>query len=384
MTTPPIPLSPQQLRQRRKNLLFATAAIGLSAGLLGYLFLPDLLRGEQKATHVAESAEERGSSDAVAEAEWAAATSRSAVDAEWEAAKAQAAAASMKRAGSTQEQAAEAQSPDAQDTPADSPQAPRTPQKAETTQTATTEALTPHITTPLKPQPTKEEQSEMSAEELAKLSPWQQDIARLSKQDKLAYTSAFRDALQAYQREQWASCLAHLNDCQFIYDGSPDAWNLAACALLSSGAPDEAEKLIQRSLALNAQDSVALMAKAELHMLRRDFQASITQLEQLRHLTPRNSATTLHDTLTFHLLLCHLMLRQEMEARALVSDLNPLSDTPLYYYSQAAFHLYRGENKKALEQLGSATNIYGRGAETSSYRKWLNKCGITEKYAADR
>ncbi len=220
-----------------------------------------------------------------------------------------------------------------------------------------------------------------SADELAKLPAWQAAFSKLSLADRQAFAIAFTKAKEAYSKQHWIACLALLNDCTLIFDGSPNVWNLRACALLENDTPDEAESHIKRALELNPYDSVARMCQSELLMLRRDYQGSIALLQQLRDDHEADENRSLYDTFTFHQLLCHLMLRQEMEARALVADYTPLTDSPLYYYSQAAFLIYQGDNEKALEPLQSATTVYGNERATSSYRKWLNKCGLSEKYA---
>ncbi len=228
------------------------------------------------------------------------------------------------------------------------------------------------------------EQSPTPEEELAKLPPWQAAFARMSEENRMAFALAFSKAKAAYGAEQWTHCLALLNDCELIYDGSPNVWNLRACALLATGELDEAESCIKRSLEVNTEDYVALMCQAELLMLRRDFRACIPLLERLRNQHKGEEARPLHDTFAFHQLLCHLMLRQEMEARALVADLTPLTDSPLYYFSQAAFCVYKGDSNGALEPLRSATTIYGNGGATSSYRKWMNNCGLADKYVRSK
>ncbi len=226
--------------------------------------------------------------------------------------------------------------------------------------------------------------SELSEEELAKLPPWEANFMRLSLEHRLAFATAFTKAKAAYAAEQWANCLALLTDCELIYSGSPNVWNLRSCALLASDAPNEAEPSIKRSLELNPEDNVALMCLSEMLMLRQDYQNSIPVLEKLRHIHLSEENRILHDAFAFHQLLCHLMLGQEMEARALVADYTPLTDSPLYYFAQAAFCVYRGDSEAALEPLRAATTIYGNGGATASYRKWMSKSGLARKYAGKK
>ncbi len=338
--TPFIPLSPQQKRQRRKNLLFFTSCTGAALAFLTYLFFTDL---RELATPDEEPAAPEASPAQAAEA--------------------------------AAEPAAEA------------PEEPAT--GGGTGYTLSAEhalsedpLLSGSASAPQAGPPAPQPKSQPSEEELAKLPPWKAAFERLSHDDKLAYIISFTKAKEAYNSNQWANCQAFLNDCELINNANPDVWNLRACALLASQELPEAEVCINRSLELNPEDAVALMARAELLMLRRDFRGCIPILEGLRQRHRTEKDRPLHDMFSFSQLLCHLMLRQEMEARAIAAGLTPLSDTPLYYYSEAAFSIYQGQSIQALEHLRSATTIYGNTA--ASYRKWLNQCGLAEKYGSPR
>ncbi len=318
-----IPLTPQQKRKRRNNILFACASIGTTLVLFAYLFYP--ASTQEETVTAAPPAQTEQAQEAAGESE--------------------------RRAQTNNPFAAD---DFLTDTPADA-------EGEDAAEKAT---------------------DEPSEEELAKLPPWQAAFARLSKEKRLAFAQAFQNAKNAYASEQWSVCLAQLNDCELIYPDNPNVWNLRACALLSGNELDEAETYIARSLKLNPKDDIALMCEAELFMRRRDFQACIPKLEQLRQLHSNKEDRTLLDTFTFRQLLCHLMLRQKMEARALVADITPMTDSPLYYFSEAAFCVYEGNSQGAMEPLRSATSVYGNNA-TSSYRKWMNQCGLADKYARD-
>ncbi len=316
MKPPAIPLSPQQLRRRRKNILYSCSCVGIALVILAYLFIP--------------GGSTEGEDDP---------------------------APTEQQTGASESETTEA--PDAKALLAE--------------EALSDQGIQGHGASPA-------EEATMTEADLAQLPAWQAGFARLSAENRRAFAIAFAMAKKAYSTEQWAHCLALLNDCELIYDNSPNVWNLRACALLATGELNEAESFINRSLEFNAEDSVALMCKSELLMMRRDFRNCIPLLEHMRRTHKGEENRALHDTFTFHQLLCHLMLRQEMEARALVSGLTPMTDSPLYYFSQAAFCVYKGDSNAALEPLRSATNIYGNAGVTSSYRKWMNGCGLADKY----
>ncbi len=415
----PIPLSPQQKRRRRNNILFLAASGSVFTAALVYLFAfgdapkaPTAEAPGQDTTAQDNPAEPAAPASSSSDTDAAATASEASPEATspQPAAQPQKTAPDSTAAGKATRDNTAARNATASgtSTPAgleppsaaasSAPAAPTlTGAEATTTAPPATESATTddsasvegdlspaEAAVPDESATSPLDDPEFSEEELAKLPPWQAGFNRLSKQDRLSYATAFTKAKAAYNVEQWATCLALLNDCELIYNESPNTWNLRACALLGSGALDEAEPHIQRSLALNANDSVALMCQSELLMLRKNYKGSIEVLQKLRRLHHPSTQRALHDAFSFHQLLCHLMLRQEMEARALVADQTPLCDTPLYYFAEAAFRVYNGDSAGAMEPLRSAVNIFGNGGTTSSYRKWMNKCGLADKYVRNR
>ncbi len=376
---PAIPLSPTQRRKRRNNIIFCSICACVTIAALTYLFLPQEEQGEQQ-KNVA-------TTPAPATTAWA--PKHSALPrAEQRAPK-----------SGSKPVTINANVPDSQDIPehigtpaaspspgnntpvevydeyeSDSANNSSTPPRAEE---AATDAAGEEAAAPA-------DSDTLPEEELAKLPPWQAAFERLPINKRRAFASFFISAKAAYAAQQWSTCLSHLNDCELIYNGSPNVWNLRSCALLANNEPEKAEESIQSSLKLNPDDNVALMCQAERFMLMRDFRSCIAPLEHLRRLHPVTEDRTLHDTFTFHQLLCHLMLRQEMEARALVADCTPLTDSPLYYYSQAAFCIYAGDSQGALEPLRACASIYGNEGISANYRKWMERCGLADKYVRNR
>ncbi len=371
--TPAIPLSPRQKRQRRNNIIFCSVCACVTIAALTYLFLPEQEDSPEPRQTPTASTTYTPKHSALPRTERAA------------------------RSGDTVT---------TMDTSAVAPQSTtETSITAESGPTTTSSApvevydeyepdsvksrsalLMAHaeVDAAAEEPATAAAPDQLSEEELAKLPPWQAAFERLPINKRRAFASCFISAKIAYAAQQWSTCLSHLNDCDLIYNGSPNVWNLRSCALLANQEPEKAEESINRSLELNPDDNVALMCQAERFMLLRDFRSSLAPLERLRRLHPEAEDRTLHDTFTFQQLLCHLMLRQEMEARALVADCTPLTDSPLYYYSQAAFCIYAGDSQGALEPLRACTAIYGSEGICANYRKWMERSGLADKYVRNR
>ncbi len=224
------------------------------------------------------------------------------------------------------------------------------------------------------------DQEGLTPDELAKLPPWAREFSKLGKEARAQFMLSFSIAKSTYARESWAECIAILHECEVIFDGNPNVWNLRACALIELEAYDEAEAYVSRTLAYKADDPIGLLNLANIQMARNDYPAAIKTLETLRKDLRSEGNHDQLDIFTFRQLLCHLMLRQEMEARALVADINALHDSPLFYLAEAAFAIYKDEREAARKALDSASRIYGGSPLLNAYRKWLERCGLRGKY----
>jgi hypothetical protein len=57
-----------------------------------------------------------------------------------------------------------------------------------------------------------------------------------------------------------------------------------------------------------------------------------------------------------------------------------MADTPLYYYSQAALHISKGNRAQALQDINAADNIFSKYNATLPYIRSLRASGIEEKF----
>ncbi len=224
-------------------------------------------------------------------------------------------------------------------------------------------------------------EQQMSQEELDKLPRWDRDfLTTISPEARAQFHVSFQAARAAYARESWAECLSFINECELIFDGTPHLWNLKSCALLEMQSLADAETSIRRVLELLPNDQIALMNLASLHVARKDYRAAIPQQEKLRSILRSTNTLDQLDLITFNQLLCHLMLRQEMEARALVADVDIMRDSPLHFCSQAAFAIYKGDSDTAGNYLAKAARIYGNDPLHRLYLRKFSESGLKEKY----
>lgn len=211
---------------------------------------------------------------------------------------------------------------------------------------------------------------------------WLIEFSNLPRNDRETYLRAFNKAKQAYQLGQWVACIGYLADCEMIFRGNPNIWNLRACCLMEQKYYDDAAVDLERAHKALPRDPVTTMNLANMYMARGHYQKSIDTLQQLRDMLPYDSATELLHVLDFRELLCRILLGQEKEARELVKELSPISDTPLYYYSQAVFALAAGNKIEASRNLRVAGSIFSKNNATVPYQRAMELSDIANKTAA--
>lgn len=214
---------------------------------------------------------------------------------------------------------------------------------------------------------------------LQELPDWLLEFSNVEPREKESYIEEFRAAKAAYVLSDWVGCELHLNNCEMIFKGNPSIWNLRCSALIEQGRLAEAEEELNRAQEALPNDDVTLMNIANLCLAKKDFGASIERISGILDKIPYVQES-LRDTLTFRLLLCHLMQGQEEEARELVRDKSPLSDTPLYYFSKASFSIFKGDRKAAMQSINSCNRIFAKTAAIIPYQRALNISGLIEKY----
>jgi tetratricopeptide (TPR) repeat protein len=118
-------------------------------------------------------------------------------------------------------------------------------------------------------------------------------------------------------------------------------------------------------------DSVAVMNQANLYLATGRYTESIAVIDRLLQELPPDTPNELTDVLTYRKVLALVLLDKTPEAKKLVAHLNAFSDTPLYYYSQAAFYLAEDKKVEAARSLRSVGKIFAKSASLASYQRAL-------------
>lgn len=231
---------------------------------------------------------------------------------------------------------------------------------------------------PLLPCPAQQGGSVMTTDsgEVRPLPRWLIEFSNLPRETRARYIALFNLAKKAYREGRFVDAMAYMVDCEVIQRGNPGVWNLRACCLMEQKFFEEAAAELERVLKEQPDDHAALMNLASMHMACGRYTKSLELLAQLREALPCTTNPEVLNLLDFRALLCHLMLGQDQEARALVAHLTPMADTPLYYYGRAAFALAEGKMSDYEYCLTAADNIFANNRATEPYRRTLLLSGL--------
>ena len=217
-------------------------------------------------------------------------------------------------------------------------------------------------------------------QQAAPVAGWLADFSNLPKETRAEYIDLFHRAKRAYVFGDWIICYALLEECEMLYNKNPHVWNLRTVCLIAQDKLEEAEQELIKAKKELPHDETTYMNIANLHMAKGEYQQCIDVLRNIIDSMPDPVSQNLVDILTFRIYLCHIMLGQRKEARKLVSHLTPLSDTPLYYYSQAALHISRGNKTQARQDIQAADTIFAKGNATLPYLRAIQASGLEEKF----
>ncbi len=222
-------------------------------------------------------------------------------------------------------------------------------------------------------------------EQVMQLPQWLIDFSNMPGETRKAYIDKFTMAKSAYHQGQWIDCIALLAECEVILRGNPNIWNLRACCLLEQQYFKEAEVELKRVLEAMPDDAVTIMNLAHVHMACGRYAESLAVVTRLREdLYLMHEQDELLYALDFRALLCHLLLGQVDQAKAIAASVSPMTDTPLYHYARAAIALVEGKPKEAAYNLNIVKAIFANNKAYVPYERALNVSGLLKRAAAPR
>lgn len=207
---------------------------------------------------------------------------------------------------------------------------------------------------------------------------WLAQLSNLPREQREAYITHFTQAKAALAQGNWVDCDAELTSCEFIFNKNPNIHNLRVVCYIEQKRLDAATEEMEKARKLLPDDATTLVNAASLHMAKKDYRTCIREMTDILETPSYSISEEVRNILIFRVYLCHLMLGELTQAEEWVSELSPISDTPLFYYSRAAVCLYLRDAAGAQRDLQSAANIFSSGGMLIPYQRALLSCDLTE------
>lgn len=207
---------------------------------------------------------------------------------------------------------------------------------------------------------------------------WLAQLSNLPREQRDEYIQNFTLAKQALNTGNWVACDAALTSCEFIFNKNPHIHNLRIVCYIEQKRMESAAEEMEKALKILPNDPTTLVNLATLRMAQKDYRGCIKEMTDVLENRQTDIKQEVRDILIFRIFLCHLMLGEVTQAEEWVSELSPISDTPLFYYSRAALCLYLKDAPGAQQDLQSAANIFAAGGLLVPYQRALLSCDLTE------
>jgi len=175
-------------------------------------------------------------------------------------------------------------------------------------------------------------------------------------------------ALADFDARRYDAALEKLLEVEKKFPGNPANLNLLGAAYTKKKDYAKAQTYFEETLAKEPKFFPALFNIGELLFLQRRYAESAAYFENMLNADPRN------ELLQFKVFLSQLQVGETEKAKKSLDRIKYPSDTPAWYYAQAAWESKRGDNKKAREYLTGARYIFG--PKTALFDETFEDLGI--------
>lgn len=177
-----------------------------------------------------------------------------------------------------------------------------------------------------------------------------------------------KGALQDFDAKNYDDALKKLEEANTKIPNDAFVQNLLGAAYTKKKQYDKALTYFEASLKLQPDFFPAKFNVGELLFLQRRYAEAQDYFEKMLQADPQN------ELLQFKIFLCQLQLGQKDVAEKTLKTIRYPSNTPAWYYAQAAWWSKAGDNKKAAEYVSGARYIFG--PKTALFDETFDDLGI--------
>lgn len=187
-------------------------------------------------------------------------------------------------------------------------------------------------------------------------------LQKLSPEKRQKYALLISEASKLVQGIRIQEALERIFEAEAIYADYHGLQNLKGAAYTKVRDFEKATQCFKRTLELNPNSMEAKFNLAEMSFVEKQYEQALADFNQLLKDNPRFPAQT-RNLLLYKIYLSTLLLDRDAEAEKMLAGFNYMSDTPEYYYANAAKQFHAKDDEGAREWLKSASRIYDKGLQ---------------------
>lgn len=166
------------------------------------------------------------------------------------------------------------------------------------------------------------------------------------------YLGYIRDAMRAFAARDFESAIALVNKADGNFQVTPVALNVRGAVAIEQRKFAEGRDLCDKALKLDSNFFPARFNLCEIPFVQGQYAEARAMFEKLLEVYPKN------DLLKFRIYLTHLLEKNEAVAAEQLEKMPFLSDTPVFYYANAAWAFAHGKPDEAKKWLSRGYDVF--------------------------
>ncbi len=184
----------------------------------------------------------------------------------------------------------------------------------------------------------------------------------LTQEEKEKFVRLLQEAAELVGGIRIQEALERILEAERIYPDFFALYNIKGAAYTKVRDFEKATACFEKCLELNPESTEARFNLAEMSFVQKDFDAALGKFRKLLADNPRFPART-RNLVRYKIYLVLLKSGKTEEAEKLLSEFNYMSDTPEYYFANAAKAFEADDKAGARDWLKSASRIYDRSLQ---------------------
>jgi tetratricopeptide (TPR) repeat protein len=167
-----------------------------------------------------------------------------------------------------------------------------------------------------------------------------------------AYKATLQSAMRSFVTRDFKTALALVDKAEGMYEPTAMTVNVRAAIAIEEKRWDEGRAYCVKALQLDPKFFPALFNLAEIPFMQGKYAEARLTYEKL--IDDEQNA----DLVKFRLILTYVLEKNDERAKELIDKIPLLNDTPVYFYSHAAWEFAHGNEKEANSYITSAETVF--------------------------